>query len=70
MILCPKCGKVKTYKIRQTVTREIIYSESGWMCDLKFVKERKSTPKCPKCGRKVKFFKDVEEVEDESKEDN
>lgn len=64
MILCPKCGKVKTYKVRQTVTREIIYSESGWMYDLKFVKERKSTPKCPRCGRVVKFFKDVEEVEE------
>ena len=70
MILCPKCGKVKTYKVREIVTREVIYGESGLVFDWKFVKERKSTPKCPKCGRKVKFFKDVEEVEDKSKEDN
>ena len=70
MILCPKCGKVKTYKVREIITREVIYGESGCMYDLKLVNERKSTPKCPKCGREVKFFKDAEEVEDDSKEDN
>ena len=70
MILCPKCGKVRTYKVREIIAREVIYDESGWVCDWKFVNERDSEPKCPKCGREVKFFKDVEEVEDESKEDN
>lgn len=70
MILCPKCGKVRTYKVRQTVTRENIYSESGWMYDSEFVNEGKGQPRCTECGRVVKFFKDVEEVEDESKEDN
>lgn len=64
MILCPKCGKVKTYKVRQTVAREIIYSESGWMCDRKDVNEGEGQPRCPKCGRVVKFFKDVKEVEE------
>ncbi len=63
MIVCRNCGKVKTYKIRQTVVREIIYSESGMIHDYKFVREGKGQPRCPKCGRLVKFFKD-EESED------
>ena len=60
MIICRKCGKMKTYKTRQILTREIIYGESGIIRDIKFVSKKESNPRCPKCGRLVKFFKDVE----------
>ena len=61
MIICRKCGKVKAYKARQIVTREVIYGESGMVRDIKFVSKKEGKPRCIKCGREVKFFKDVEE---------
>ena len=63
MIICRKCGKIKTYKTRQIDTREIIYDESGISRYFKFISERKTKPRCPKCGRLVKFFKDEESEE-------
>ena len=63
MIVCRNCGKIKTYKARQIVTREVIYSESGMVRDIKFVSKKEGKPRCIKCGRAVKFFKD-EESED------
>ena len=63
MILCRNCGKENTYKVRQILTREIIYGESGCLYDLKFVSKKEGKPRCPECGRLVKFFKD-EESED------
>lgn len=58
MIICRNCGKVKTYKTKVIVTREVIHSESGMVYDVKFVSEKNGEPRCPKCGRLVKFFKD------------
>jgi len=63
MILCRNCGKENTYEVRQIVTREIIYGESGMVHDIKFVSKKESNPRCPKCGRLVKFFKDEESEE-------
>jgi len=63
MIICRKCGKVKNYKVRQIVTREVIYGESGIIRDIKFVSKKESNPRCPECGRLVKFFKDEESEE-------
>jgi hypothetical protein len=62
MIICRKCGKVKTYKTRQIVKREIVYDERG-LDHFKFISEKEGKPRCIKCGRLVKFFKD-EESED------
>ena len=64
MIICRNCGKIKTYKIRQTIAREIIHSEGGMTQDIKVISTGNGEPRCPKCGRLVKFFKD-EEREDE-----
>jgi hypothetical protein len=64
MIVCRKCGKVKTYKTRQIVKREIIYDESGMVHDFKLISEKEGEPRCPKCGRLVKFFKDEESEEE------
>ena len=63
MIICRNCGRVDTYKIRQTVAREIILSEGGMPQDIKVISTGSGEPRCPKCGRLVKFFKD-EESED------
>ncbi len=63
MIICRNCGKENTYKVRQIITREVIYGESGIIRDIKFVSKKEGKPRCIKCGRAVKFFKD-EESED------
>lgn len=65
MIICRNCGKVKTYKTKQIVTREIIYGESGMVRNFKLVSEKEGEPRCPKCGRLVKFFKDEENEDKE-----
>lgn len=63
MIICKNCGKMKIYKTREIVTREIIYGESGMVHDFKLISEKESKPRCIKCGRLVKFFKDEESEE-------
>lgn len=65
MILCPKCGRVDNYKITQCFKKTKYFNENGeWLSTGSLVPYGTRTqPKCLKCGRKVKFFKDAEEVE-------
>lgn len=63
------CGKLEIYKIKQIVTNVTIYNEDGSLCDTYSISAKNSEPKCPKCGRDVKFFKDVEELESEDEEE-
>lgn len=67
MILCMKCGKLESYKIKQIVTEEIIYSDGGLPYATKVISTKNGEPRCTKCGRVVKFFKDAES--EESKND-
>jgi hypothetical protein len=63
MIVCSNCGKVTGFKIKENVTREVIFDRNGIFCNYEFVSERRGKPRCSKCGRLVKFVKD-EESED------
>jgi len=60
MVLCMKCGKLESYKIKQIVTEEIIYSDGGLPYATKYIGTKNGEPRCTKCGRIVKFFKDAE----------
>jgi hypothetical protein len=59
------CGKLKSYKIKQIITNEIIYNDTDLSYVTKNTDTKYSEPKCPKCGRYVKFFKDADELESE-----
>lgn len=64
MILCMNCGKQEFYVQRKTISRLEIFSENGKCKELPNDKIKYSEPRCPKCGRYVRFFKDVKEVEE------
>ena len=71
MILCLKCGIVDHYKIIQYFEQTKYCNENGECIETSDLADGKRTqPKCPICGREVKFFKDVEEVEDEKTGDH
>ena len=57
MILCPKCGKVKEYGIKEYVHRDSIFNENnecvGATEDVVF---RCGQPRCLKCDSLVKFY--------------
>jgi len=67
MILCPKCGKVKEYGIKEYVNRVIIFNENDERIetteDNVFLHKE---PRCLKCNSIVKFF--VEQYESEGEE--
>lgn len=69
MILCMNCGKLETYKVEKIITSVTVHNEDGSLCEAYSISTKNSEPKCPKCGRDVKFFKDVEEVESEDEEE-
>lgn len=48
MIVCMNCEKLETYKIREIITRELQYSEGGWIRSAKVVSEKEGERRCPK----------------------
>lgn len=63
MILCMNCGKQELYAQRRTITRLELYNENGELKEQTTTEVKYGEPRCPKCGRYVKFFKDVESEE-------
>lgn len=62
MILCMNCGKQDYYIKKLNITMDVSYTESGNCIGEKKHNERlENVPRCPKCHREVKLFKDVEE---------
>jgi hypothetical protein len=65
MILCPKCGKVKEYGIKEYIHRVGIFNENNECVETtEDVGFRYGQPRCLKCGRLVKFYIDPQESED------
>lgn len=59
MIICPKCGKVNKYGIKEFYHRTGIFDERGECIDTtEDVGDKYGQPRCLECGRMVKFFKD------------
>ena len=70
MIICPKCGKVELYSIKEHAHRKKLYYEDGeFYKATEYVISRRShnPPRCYKCGSIVRFyinpFEDTKEVE-------
>ena len=56
MILCPNCGKVDLYVIRETVVMEKIFTADGQSISSKRIKYAESERLCPNCHREVNFL--------------
>ena len=63
IILCMKCGKVEKYKVTKYF-HQISFFDVNDKCieTVEAVADRYTKPRCPKCGRIVKFFKETEEL--------
>ena len=64
MILCKNCGKQELYVQRKTISRLEFFNEDGELKESTDNVAKYDKPQCPKCGRYVKFFKDIDEVEE------
>ena len=63
MILCPKCGKVKRYGIKEYIHRVGIFNEDNEIVDITpDVGFRYGQPRCLNCKSLVKFY--VDELKD------
>lgn len=64
MIICPKCGKVETYGIKEYVYRITMFNNNdecvGTTEDAGY---RYGQPRCLKCSRIVKFYVDPQKGE-------
>ncbi len=56
------CGKLEFYETKRTITDKIIYKGDGSPCVTYSISKEESEPRCLKCGRCVKFFKDADEL--------
>ena len=68
MIICPKCGKVETYSIKEYVHRKKLYHEDGECYEItEDIGFKFGEPRCYECGSMVRFyidpFEDTSEVE-------
>lgn len=61
MILCMNCGKQELYAQRKTTSRLELFNEDGELKESTNDEIKYGEPRCPKCGRYVKFFKDIED---------
>ena len=64
MILCMNCGKQELYAKRKTISRLELFNEDGEHKESTRDWVKYGEPRCPNCGRYVKFFKDAEEVDE------
>lgn len=69
MIICPKCGKVEIYSIKEYVHRVGLFHEDGECYETtEDIGFRYGKPRCYECGSMVRFysdpFEDVSEVEE------
>lgn len=65
MILCPKCGKVKKYGIKEYVYRVGIFNENNESIETtEDIGIRYGQPRCLKCSSIVKFYVEPQEKED------
>lgn len=62
MILCMNCGKLELYAQRKTISRLELFNEDGELKESTNDEAKYGEPRCPKCGRRVKFFKSADEV--------
>lgn len=61
MILCMNCGKVDTYRLTARTIKRMYFNEAGECVseeDTGTVYQSDQVPRCPRCGRTVKLFKD------------
>ena len=68
MILCPACGKVEEYCIKESAHRYRRYNknnERGYTTE--YTGFQYDQPRCLKCGRVVDFYVDSD-ADDENKE--
>lgn len=69
MIICPKCGKVKIYTIKEYVHRTGLFYEDGQCLETtEDVGFKYGEPRCYECGSMVRFYIDPSEDESEVKE--
>ena len=65
MILCPKCGKVKEYGIKDYKQRVGIYNENNECVKItEDISYRYGQPRCLKCKSIVRFYVDAQESEE------
>lgn len=64
MILCMNCGKQELYVQRKTISRLELFDENGELKESTDNEIKYDRPRCPKCGKYIKFFKDAKKVEE------
>lgn len=59
MIICPKCGKVEIYTIKEYVHRTGLFYEDGQCLEkTEDVVSKHGEPRCYECGSMVRFYID------------
>jgi hypothetical protein len=51
------CGKQELYAQRRTISRLELYTENGELKEQTNTEVKYGEPRCPKCGRYVKFLR-------------
>lgn len=54
-IVCPNCGEIKEYGLKEVVERTLIFNVEGCVGSTEDVTLRVGIPRCLKCDRKIKF---------------
>lgn len=59
MIICPKCGKVKIYTIKEYVHRTGLFYEDGQCLETtEDIGFKYGKPRCYECNSMVRFYND------------
>lgn len=66
MILCPKCGKVNEYRVKESAHRVSVFNKNDeCVKTTEYTGFRYDKPRCAKCGYVVDFFIDSQESEEQ-----
>lgn len=65
MIICPKCGKVEQYCIKESTHRYRIFNKNDELVKTtEYTGFQYDQPRCMKCGRIVSFYVEPQESEE------